>query len=60
MIKVETRLGEKFEFTFWKKDKEKWLEIIPKSVSEFKSRQGNTINAQRVAVMNSNACSVDT
>lgn len=23
MIKVETRLGEKFEFTFWKKDKEK-------------------------------------
>ena len=50
MIKVETRLGEKFEFTFWKKDKEKWLEIIPKAVSEFKSRQGNT----------SNACSVDT
>ena len=49
MIKVETRLGEKFEFTFWKKDKEKWLEIIPKAVSEFKSRQGNTINAQRVS-----------
>ena len=34
---------------FRKKDKEKWLEIIPKAVSEFKSRQGNTINAQRVS-----------
>ena len=31
------------------KDKGKWLEIIPKVVSEFKSRQGNTINEQRAS-----------
>ncbi len=49
MIKVETRLGEKYEFVVVGRDKEKWLEIIPKAVSEFKSRQGNTINAQRAS-----------
>ena len=47
MIKVETRLGEKYEFVVVGRDKEKWLEIIPKVVSEFKSRQSNTINEQR-------------
>ena len=49
MIKVETRLGEKYEFVVVGRDKEKWLEIIPKVVSEFKSRQGNTINEQRAS-----------
>lgn len=49
MIKVETRLSEKYEFIVSGKDKGKWLEIIPKVVSEFKSRQGNTINEQRAS-----------
>ena len=49
MIKVETRLGEKYEFVVVGRDKEKWLEIIPKVVSEFKSRQSNTINEQRAS-----------
>ena len=49
MIKVETRLSEKYEFIVSGKDKGKWLEIIPKGVSEFKSRQGNTINEQRAS-----------
>ena len=34
MIKVETRLGEKYEFVVVGRDKEKWLEMIPKAVKE--------------------------